>query len=713
MVSSHQLHPPEKPQQSWLHGLARYRHQSALALFAATILLAMVPAWLFVKYRDDCFWIALASILLPLTTLAGAIWQKLRQTGTMSEVDATRLLVLAMGGLLGLNLLIVSLAVLFQWWQFIAGGLEAWQGSDGWRVWVFLFLLLGGLAIIFFSLQLGRTEERANPVIRRLLYGYNAILTGLLLLSVLGFCNVLAYAYFPHKEDPETRSIYSSDWSFTSIYNLSSRSIGILEGLKKPTRIYAILPRDRLRTLSRVQGVVDNCRAISGMVQAEYLSPDLDREKISQLAEKYKFTDPVGILVVYGNEPNTEHQFIQFNSLYEGSSPFGQERENRLFKGESELMTALNYLSQGKQKRVVYFTQGNGELDLSDASSREVDQGAGALKQRLEQDNVTVKGLQFSAVEGVKSKNPDVVISSTVPKDASVVVVAGPHRTLPDFAVKALREYMTKDPGEGKSKGKLITLLDVVIADKTKMERTGLEEMLGEFGVQVGDNRVMQIGAPRNPLLVGVFTNPAKEVRSRNPVAAAFDQGFLFYNVRTVQPSGPIPNRPEANRYRVDPLLVVPSQEDVWAETQLRIDPIEQVRALMKPDARKELLEKLSPDNLTVGVAVSEQGGLPDPHTMTPPSDGAPRLVVIGDATLASNWSIQRGNIGGQYDLFYSILSWLSERPNDIGIEAKKQDVYEVDPINVNFARMVWLPAALMFVGIIGLGAGVWVVRRR
>src|SRR6516225_3076910 len=155
MVSSHQLHPPEKPQQSWLHGLARYRHQSALALFAATILLAMVPAWLFVKYRDDCFWIALASILLPLTTLAGAIWQKLRQTGTMSEVDATRLLVLAMGGLLGLNLLIVSLAVLFQWWQFIAGGLEAWQGSDGWRVWVFLFLLLGGLAIIFFSLQLG------------------------------------------------------------------------------------------------------------------------------------------------------------------------------------------------------------------------------------------------------------------------------------------------------------------------------------------------------------------------------------------------------------------------------------------------------------------------------------------------------------------------------------------------------------------------------
>jgi hypothetical protein len=710
MATSHQPHPPEKSRQSWLHSLAQYRHQSALALFVATILLALVPAWLFIKYRDECFWIAIATILLPLTTLAGGIWQKLRQTGAISELDATRLLVLAMGGVLGLNLLIISLAVLFQWWQFIAGGLEAWQGSEGWRVWVFLFLLLGGLAIIFLSLQLGRTEERTNPVIRRLLYGYNAVLTGLLLLSILGFCNVLAYAYFPRKDDPETRSIYSSDWSFTSIYNLSSRSVGILEGLKKPTKIYAILPHDRVRTLSRFQGLMDNCRAISPMIQVEYLSPDLDREKISQLAEKYKFTDPMGVLVVYGNEPNTEHQFIQADSLYGGSSPFGQQRENRLFKGESELMTALNYLSQGKQKPVVYFTQGNGELDLADHGLREIDQGAGALKQRLEQDNVTVKGLQFSAVEGVKAKSPDVVVSNTVPKDASVVVVAGPHRTLPDFAVKALSDYMNAGPGDGKTKGKLFALLGVALTpDKTKMERTGLEDLLTGFGVQVGDNRIMQAGLRGlHPLQVRAFMNP--DLRSRNPVAAAFaGRGFLLYNVRLVQAASPPPNRPDANRYRVEPLLLIPAQDAIWTESQLRTDPIEQKRALLKLSPQ-EIQRKLSQDDLSVGVVVTEQGSPPDPHTMAP-TEGTPRLAVIGDASLASNLSIERG--ANQYDLFYSILSWLRERPSDIGIEAKKQDVYDVDPVNVNFARMVWLPAALMFVGIIGLGAGVWVVRRR
>src|SRR5262249_26735474 len=159
-----------------------------------------------------------------------------------------------------------------------------------------------------------------------------------------------------------------------------------------------------------------------------YLSPDIDREKITQLQDKYKFTDRAGVLVVYGSDPNTEHQFIKYSALYTGSAPFGRQRDTRLFKGESELMTAISYVSEGKKKPIGYFTQGNGELDLGDLSSREVDRGLGLLKQRLEQDNVTVKGLQLSAIEGLKAKNPDIVVSSVVPADASVVVIAGPQQ---------------------------------------------------------------------------------------------------------------------------------------------------------------------------------------------------------------------------------------------------------------------------------------------
>ena len=37
-----------------------------------------------------------------------------------------------------------------------------------------------------------------------------------------------------------------------------------------------------------------------------------------------------------------------------------------------------------------------------------------------------------------------------------------------------------------------------------------------------------------------------------------------------------------------------------------------------------------------------------------------------------------------QFDLFYSLVSWLRERPTGIGSEPKKQLVYEVDPANIN-----------------------------
>ena len=47
-----------------------------------------------------------------------------------------------------------------------------------------------------------------------------------------------------------------------------------------------------------------------------------------------------------------------------------------------------------------------------------------------------------------------------------------------------------------------------------------------------------------------------------------------------------------------------------------------------------------------------------------------------------------------------------------IGIEPKKSDVFTWKE-TTNVSRMVWLPFFLAVFGIIGLGTGVWVVRRR
>src|SRR5262245_55656226 len=111
MSESTNVSTPPATQETWLVRLSRYPNEFAIALFAATIVLMLVPAWIFYKYRDELFWVAVASVLLPLTTLAAAVWQKVREPGKLAAVDATRLLILALGGVLGLNLLLVSLAV--------------------------------------------------------------------------------------------------------------------------------------------------------------------------------------------------------------------------------------------------------------------------------------------------------------------------------------------------------------------------------------------------------------------------------------------------------------------------------------------------------------------------------------------------------------------------------------------------------------------------
>src|SRR5262249_51099365 len=155
-------------------------------------------------------------------------------------------------------------------------------------------------------------------------------------------------------------------------------------------------------------------------------------------------------------EPNTDSQFIKRDALYSEDTSFGRQRQNVYFKGEAELITALNVLSESKQKAVVYFLQGNGELDITDSRTTEIDRGAGVLKRRLEANNVTVKGLEISVLEDRQKKNPDVEIKKEVPKDATVVVIAGPRRHLPQTTIDALRAYMNPPPGDtSRAKGKL------------------------------------------------------------------------------------------------------------------------------------------------------------------------------------------------------------------------------------------------------------------
>lgn len=684
---------PPQARPSWLEDLARDRRRTSYGLFAVAAILAVIPLWLVIKFGTAYLDTAIVTVFLALVPAGAGFWFFLRNSEEFSDLDAARMLVLTVGGLWGLGLVLLSASLTYHWWQYITGGMKVLQGREGWRVWAAIVCLLAGLALMFVSVQLGRAEERSNPTLRRLVYGYNAVLNGILVLAILAVVNVLAGIYFSTPYD----------WTTRGMYSLSTRSESILENLKKPVTVYVILGLDS-DTRDRVRALLDNCRDITDKLDVQYLSPDLNRDKIKSLAEKYKVSDREGVLVVYGTPPNEEAQFINSQTLFTGSGPsfMQQNRDAPLFKGEAEIMTAISFLSEGRQKPIIYFTQETAdELKLSDSGARELNTGMGVLRRKLDGDNYTVKGLRLSQIEGAKSSEPDVVVSTQVPKDASLVVVAGPKQPVPKFAADALRNYL-EPAAKDAEKGKLIVLLDLALTkDRDKVEKTGLEELFEKYNVEIGDNRVMHYG--RMPQLVRALLNPAPDIASRNPLPAAFGrQAFQFFDTRTVQPK--TGGKGGDVNYRADSLLLVPARDEIWAETDLR-------KERFAPD---EIRTKLSDKPLSIAVTVSEQAPS-DPHA---PSQGEdkPRMVIIGSVTTVSNTALNPGGeavFGPQYDLFTSLVGWLREKPANIGIEAKKQDVYELNTASVSFNRMLYLPALLMFVGVVGVGTGVWVTRRR
>jgi hypothetical protein len=190
---------------------------------------------------------------------------------------------------------------------------------------------------------------------------------------------------------------------------------------------------------------------------------------------------------------------------------------------------------------------------------------------------------------------------------------------------------------------------------------------------------------------------------SRNPVAAnfrtqVFPLGGLALRqsvglARSVRPAGP----PSA--FEVETMLEVGEKRNgpVWVETELGVyrDPDRYIRVL---EDRGEIETKKAKEPIPAAVAVKGK-------------DGRPRLVVFGDARFASNVFV--GSNYPYYDFLTSTIEWLVERPENMGIRPKETGMYHIQPEAINAPRLIWLPLGLILLTLLGMGLGIWVVRRR
>ncbi|MCE9560897.1 MAG: GldG family protein [Planctomycetes bacterium] len=622
-------------------------------------------------------------LLAFMISSAGALWLMARvplQNESSQRTEA-RVLILSVGMCLGVLLMLIGLVYFYRWSDSLSKWLDTKEMHELQRVLSPVMMVVLGIGLVFAAIQPARSEERTNSTVRKIVYGSNFGLTVMLLLVALIVVNVVIAVKVPNKLDTTENGFYE----------ISERTKQLLRELKEPITAYALIPSDSGR-----QPIEDMRQLLlafqdvaGGKFRVKFLDEMANRNEVRELIAKYPQATVAlaqpgvsGIIVLSVGEDGKRHAVIPDTefSTTQGDKP--------AFQGESRLFRELVILSDTETKPIVYFTQSNGEMSIDPAAQVPDDRKITSLAKYLEKNYLEVRPLNFTL------ENP------TIPADAAIVVVAEPRVPFSPDAAAALKKYMF-DTGK---KGRLVVLAGIVPGPNGQgVTKTGLEDLLREMNVGLGNRFIYTFPREEGETFlecIAGFTDVA--VKSGNEIAVTMYQAaptVTFDLPREVEPLTTAPG------FQAIPLLGSTTatwiEDDRIPEAMLR----ETYVTLNRNPAIREA-KRLTRGVRSLGVAVSD--------TSTP-NKPTPFAVVYGSGEFVSDRAVQKRRNAVPVALMGVSIDWLRNRPSIGGkeLEAKRYSEYQFPkPSTVDATRLEYLPIALALLTIIGLGGGVWIIRR-
>jgi hypothetical protein len=637
--------------------------------------------------HPDYIWMAVWAGLMGATFLGLGFWTYQRTAHGGVDARFAKILILTGGGTAGILTALLGLKLGFHWQDHLLAWLNAGKSTQAKWVFYALLIFVGGLVIAFFSVQPARDEVRGSVFIRRIVFGYVTALTGLLTMVVLLGVNVVVAFTMPQ----------SLDVTESGLHSLDDKSKNVLKDIHEPVHAYYIGNQN----VGDMRSLFTNISRVAPNFVGTILDPRINREEIAKLYTKLPLSAAdIGergwglILTVGDNEQNVgyipQHELIKEKPPKPGEQPQGEPET--LFDGEARIMTELQFLAEGKVKPILYFTQGEGELQIQPAPQFQPQarvspaDTATNLRTALASRNYEVRPLMLS-----QDTNKQWL------KDATALVILGPKRQFSADDVKQIKEYLT--PTESKKGGKMLVMLPP-FADQTqqKIAPTGLESILVDFGITVPAERVVSIPwlaeGMRRPSVDPIIVGDPAFLRTDNPLVDVVDNFAVSGKVR------PLPAGTGAGFQRQD-LLVTADRPATWIETSMQVQSAT-VEALS--DRRDNPLKKekrYGNQMIPVGALVSEPGQPP-----------RPRVAVLGISDFISEEGLaMSGNRQGSVQLVVGLLDWLRERPSGIGIAPRAQQRFHLSP-NADGSRLIWMPLGLTLIVIVGAGIGIWLIRR-
>ena len=483
----------------------------------------------------------------------------------------------------------------------LAFGINAavWQQAifSAWVLGPWAVAAVLGVVWVVLSIQQGSARAVLEG---RAIGGFNALVSSIVFLAIC----IVVYAIVAR---------WDRSWDLTreGRRDLSQQTVQVLQTMTREVEVICFFldVDDELLAIGKEKTLrfLAQCEKYTDLLKVEVEDPQSGVARLQSL--EVNFASPQGTIVV---RAGTRKRVITLS----GGSPRLEERD---------FTNAVINVLRNSEPKVAYLT-GHGERSLDDLENPS---GAGGIRTMLGNESYTVEPLLFDQSDPV------------VPSDVDMLVINNPNGDLRPTEVLALDAFMNRG-------GRMLVMLDPWLgvqegASHREFLRPWLEE---RFGIVVGsDMAITDQQSNALEIQMNITSDPFAEVddippayrgayNAGHPITQGFDQVTVMTAARTVDVSGPLPEKVVATR-------LLRTTPDFWAETDL-------MGLSRSGDASKQAAETEGPLPLAVAAVERLEGETAEQMSDT-------RIVVIGNSSFVSNAQI---TYPGNLNLFMNLFGW-------------------------------------------------------
>lgn len=435
----------------------------------------------------------------------------------------------------------------------------------------------------------------------------------LIVIGVLGLLNWLANR---HNKTVDTTS--------NKRYSLSDQTEKVVKGLKQDVRITYW---DKTEQFQRAKDLLDRYDSLSPKLSVDYIDPDRKPQEAKIAGVRTEGTI-----------------FVQI----------GSKREEARSLSEEEVTSALIRGLKGGDRNICA-VQGSGEHQF-DNTGRE---GYSRVKEVIERNNY-------------KTRTISLLEKAEVPKDCTVIMVAGPRFDYVPPVVNAIKTYV-------EAGGRAVVMVDppLQVGKEPIAANQPLMDLLASWGVTPNKDLVLDTSG------IGQIFGFSAAV----PLVTVYESHAIVKEMKGVATAFPLARSLEvksADKVTADKLFS--TGENSVATTNLSSPEVDPKTAKKGPFA--------------IGAAASFKPG----------QQGVEGRVVV---TGSSGW-VGNGILGfqGNRDLFLNMLNWLSSDEDLISIRPKDPENRPLQLSRGQMKSIFYSSVILVPLAVIAAGVSVWWKRR-